>query len=209
MTQAVTLSRLRSPRWLRCAVAGAALGASAALLQGCLPMVAAGVGTAAVVAADRRTTDAQLGDERIQLTAGSRLGDRFGDQQIHVNVTSYNYIVLLTGEAINDQVKTEAERITSEVPSVKGVVNELQVAGPSSLGSRSNDTYITGRVKAAFVASSKFDATAVKVVTEAAVVYLMGTVSQREADDSTEIARGIGGVRKVVRVFQYTGAPAK
>ncbi|HXC38925.1 MAG TPA: BON domain-containing protein [Burkholderiales bacterium] len=180
------------------------LSATAALLQGCLPVVAAGVGTAAVVAADRRQPDTVLGDQRIELTAGNRLGERLRDQ-IHANVTSYNYTALITGEAATEQVKAEAEKIVAGVPSVKNVVNELQVAGASSLASRSNDTYLTGRVKAAYVAAGKFDITAVKVVTEAAVVYLMGSVSQKEAEDATEIARGISGVRKVVRIFEYPG----
>jgi osmotically-inducible protein OsmY len=125
-------------------------------------------------------------------------------------VTSFNQVVLLTGEATSEKLKSEAERIAAAVPQVKSVVNEIQVAGPSSYGSRSNDTFITGKVKAGFVSVDKFSPNDVKVVTEAGVVYLMGLVTRREADDATEAARAVGGVRKVVRVFEYVNAaPAR
>lgn len=178
------------------------VAAPAALLQGCFPVVAAGVGTAAVVASDRRLPDVLLGDERIELTAGSRLNDRFKDQ-LHVNITSMAFTVLLTGEAVTAQIKADAEKAVAEIPQVKSVVNELQVAAPSSFGARSNDTYLTGRVKAAFVGANKFHINAVKVVTEAGVVYLLGLVTKQEGEAATEIARSISGVRKVVRIFDY------
>ncbi len=178
------------------------------LLAGCLEALVVGGATgAAVVANDRRAAEVVLGDERVELTASNRLSQAFGDRA-HINVTSYNYTVLLTGEVPDEKAKQEAERIASQVERVKAVVNELQVAGVSSLASRGNDTYLTGRVKAAFVAAQKFSPNYVKVVTEAGVVYLMGLVSRGEADDATEIARSISGVRKVVRVFEYITAPA-
>ncbi len=178
------------------------------LLTGCFEALVVGGATgAAVVANDRRAAEVVLGDERVELTASTRLSEAFGDRA-HINVTSYNYTVLLTGEVPDDKAKAEAERIVSQVERVKAVVNELQVAGVSSLASRGNDTYLTGRVKAAFVAAQKFSPNYVKVVTEAGVVYLMGLVSRGEADDATEIARSISGVRKVVRVFEYITAPA-
>ena len=184
----------------------AALGASL-LLSGCFPaLVVGGATTGAVVPNDRRPAEVVLGDERVELTAGNRLGQAMGERT-HINITSFNYSVLLTGEVPDEKSRDEAEKITAQVERVKGVVNELQVAGISSLAARGNDTYLTGRVKTAFVSSQKFSATHVKVVTEAGIVYLLGLVSRQEADDATEITRGISGVRKVVRVFEYT-APA-
>ena len=182
---------------------------AAPLLQGCVPLVAAGAGAAAMVAVDRRQPEIVLGDQRIETTATSRIDDRLRDQG-HVNVTSFNHVVLLTGETTSEALKAEAERIAAAVPQVKSVVNEIQVAGSSSFTSRSNDTFITGKVKAGFVSMDKFSPNDVKVVTEAGVVYLMGLVTRKEADDATEAARSVGGVRKVVRVFEYVvAAPAR
>ena len=179
------------------------------LLQGCFPLVAAGAGTAAMVAVDRRQSEVVLGDQRIEVTATSRIAERFKDQ-VHINVTSFNYTVLITGEATTAQVKSDVERIVAEIPQVKSVVNELQIAGPSSFGGRSNDTYLTGKIKAGFVSAGQFSPNDVKVVTEAGVAYLMGLVTRKEADDATEITRTTGGVQKVVRVFEYiTAAPAR
>lgn len=174
----------------------------APLLQGCFPVVAAGVGSAAMVAIDRRQPDVMLGDERIELTASQRISVAVKDQA-HVNVTAFNQTLLLTGEAISAKIKADIDKIVAEIPQVKSVVNELQVAGPSSFSARSNDTYLTGRVKAAFITGNKFSANDVKVVTEDGVVYLLGMVTRKEADDATEVARAIGGVKKVVRVFEY------
>ena len=178
------------------------------MLEGCVEaVILGGAATGAFVAADRRQPEIVAGDERVGLTALSRVGNRFGDK-VHFNVTSYNYNVLLTGEVPDAQTKAEIEKIVMQIAQVKGVVNELQVAGRSTLGARGNDTYLTGRVKAAFVAENKLAANHVKVVTEAGVVYLLGLVTRKEADDATAIARSISGVRKVVRVFEYlTQAP--
>ncbi len=177
----------------------------APLLQGCFPVVAAGVGSAAMVAIDRRQPEIMIGDERIELTASQRISVQVKDQA-HVNVTAYNQTVLLTGEAISARIKADVEKVVAEIPQVKSVVNELQVAGPSSFSARSNDTYLTGRIKAAFLTTNKFAANDVKVVCEDGVVYLLGLVTRKEADDATEIARSISGVKKVVRVFQYIAA---
>jgi osmotically-inducible protein OsmY len=193
--------------WLSRAAAAAALLA-VFMLEGCVEaVILGGAATGAFVAADRRQPEIVAGDERVGLTALSRVRNRFGDK-VHFNVTSYNYNVLLTGEVPDAQTKAEIEKIVMQIAQVKGVVNELQVAGRSTLGARGNDTYLTGRVKAAFVAENKFAANHVKVVTEAGVVYLLGLVTRKEADDATAIARSISGVRKVVRVFEYlTQAP--
>ncbi|OFZ91382.1 MAG: hypothetical protein A2V78_10550 [Betaproteobacteria bacterium RBG_16_64_18] len=187
--------------------AAAAALLSAFLLQGCIEAMVVGGATGAFVAADRRQPEVVAGDERVGLTALARIGNRFGDNT-HVNVTSYNYNVLLTGEVPDAKAKSEIERIVLQIPQAKGAVNELQVAGPATLTSRGNDTYLTGRVKGAFVTENKFQANHVKVVTESGVVYLLGLVTHKEADDATAIARSIGGVKKVVRIFEYlTQAP--
>lgn len=179
------------------------------LLQGCVEaVVVGGIATGVMVAADRRQSEIVAGDERVEITAQSRAGDRFGDK-IHLNATSFNYNVLLTGEVPDAQTKAEIEKIVMQVPQVKGVVNELQVAGLATLSSRGNDSYLTGKVKGSFVTENKFQANNVKVVTESSVVYLMGLVTRKEADDATAIARSIGGVKKVVRVFEYLNAAPK
>jgi len=179
-----------------------ALLLAALLLQGCMEMVLIGAGTAVVAFEDRRTTGAQLEDRGIELRTGNRVDDRYGDRA-HVNVTSYNRYVLLTGEVPDEAARAEIEKSARGVANVLGVTNDLQVAGKSSMGSRSNDTYLTSKVKTRFLDSGKFNAIHVKVVTEAGVVYLVGMVTEKEAEDAVEIARTTGGVRKVVKMFEY------
>jgi osmotically-inducible protein OsmY len=174
----------------------------ALVLQGCMEMVLVGAGAAVFAFEDRRTTGAQLEDRGIELRTGNRVDDRYGDR-VHVNVTSYNRYVLLTGEVHDEAARTEIEKLARGVPNVLGVTNDLQVAGKSSMGSRSNDSYLTSKVKTRFVDSGKFNAVHVKVVTEAGVVYLVGMVTEKEAEDAVEIARTTGGVRKVVKMFEY------
>lgn len=175
---------------------------AAGTLAGCAPLLIGGaaVGTALMVT-DRRTSGAQIDDEAIELRAGARLREALGDRA-HINVTSYNRQVLLTGEVPNDAARQQAEQIASRVENVRGIVNELAAMPPTSLGQRSNDTLITGKVRASFVDASDLQANAFRVVTERGVVYLMGRVTQREADRATQIARGINDVQKVVRVFE-------
>lgn len=181
--------------------------ALAALLSGCAPLVVGGaVAGGTLVAVDRRQPDVMASDERIELQAVSNINDRLKDQA-HINVTSYNKQVLLTGEAKTEALKQEAERIVAGLPEVKGVVNEIQIGAPSELGARSNDTYITSVVKSRMVTAQKFNPVHVKVVTEAGVVYLMGLVTRKEADDATQIARTTSGVKRVVRVFEYLPDP--
>src|SRR3990172_6466350 len=190
---------------------GAAAAALLAMfmLEGCVEaVIVGGAATGAFVAADSRQAEIVAGDERVRLTALSRVRHRFG-AKVHLDVTSYNYNVLLTGEVPDAQAKADIEKIVMRIPQVKGVVNELQVAGLSTLTSRGNDTYLTGRVKGAFVTENKFQANHVKVVTEAAVVYLLGLVTRKEADDATAIARSTSGVKKVVRSFEYLNQAPK
>jgi osmotically-inducible protein OsmY len=179
-----------------------ALLLAALLLQGCMEMALIGAGTAVVAFEDRRTMGAQLEDRGIELRTGNRVDDRYGDRA-HVNVTSYNRYVLLTGEVPDEAARAEIEKLARGVPNVLGVTNDLQVAGKSSMGSRSNDTYLTSKVKTRFLDSGKFNAIHVKVVTEAGVVYLLGMVTEKEAEDAVEIARTTGGVRKVVKMFEF------
>jgi len=175
---------------------------AAALLQGCAPVVMVGAGAAVMSFEDRRTTGAQVDDETIELRAGNRIDDRYGNR-VHVNVTSYNRYVLLTGEVPDEAARGEVEKIARSVTNVLGVSNDLQVAGISSATSRSNDTFLTTNVKTRLLNSDKFNGIHVKVVTEASVVYLLGVVTEQEAADAVELARTTSGVRKVVKMFEY------
>jgi len=153
------------------------------------------------VAIDRRTSGAQLEDEGIELRAGARIRDTLGARS-HINVTSYNRQVLLTGEVPSEADKQQAQQLVSQVENVKAIVNELAVMGNSSIAQRSADTLTTGKVRASFVDDKQLSAPAFRVVTERGTVYLMGRVTQREADRATQIARSISGVQRVVRVFE-------
>ena len=174
----------------------------AVFLQGCIEMAVVGAGTAAISAVDRRTTGVQVDDEGIELRATNRVSERFGDK-VHVNITSYNRSVLVTGEVPNVNTKTEIDKLIQGVPSVRGVTNDLQVASAASLSSRASDATITGKVKARLFDSGKLNPIHVKVITESSVVYLLGIVTETEANDAVEVARTTGGVRKVVKVFDY------
>ncbi len=170
-------------------------------LSGCFPVIMGGAVVGGLVATDRRTTGAQLEDETIELRAASRIRDNLGER-VHVNVNSYNRRVLLTGEVPNVQDKLLVEQVVSRVENVQSVVNELAELGNATLTQRSSDALVTGRVKAGLVDAKELYANAFKVVTERGTTYLMGRVTQREADRATEIARSTSGVQKVVRVFE-------
>ncbi len=177
-------------------------------LQGCVEMAAVGVGAAVMAVEDRRSVGAQTEDKEIDLRGESRVNARFGNK-VHVNVTSFNRNLLLTGEVPDAATKTEIEKIVREIPNVRGVVNEVQIAGVSSYSSRTSDSYLTSKVKARFIDAGKFGISHVKVLTESGAVYLLGLVTHQEADAAVEIARTTGGVQKVVRVFEYIEAPPK
>lgn len=182
------------------------LGLTAALtlpaLQGCFPIVAGGAVGAAAMYADRRTSGAYVEDEGIEWRTRARLRDRFGSG-INVSVTSYNRNVLLTGQVPDEATRAEVGQIAASTDNVQGVINEVEIAGLSSLTSRSNDALITSRVKARFVDDQTFAANHVKVVTESSTVFLMGIVTRREADAATEVARTTSGVERVVRAFEF------
>lgn len=171
-------------------------------LTACVPLVVGGAMVGgAMVASDRRTSGAQLEDQGIELRTASRIRQSLGDRG-HINVTSYNRRVLLTGEVPTEADRALVEQVASQVENVRYVANELAILGNATLTQRSSDVLVAGRVKAGFVDAKDLFANAIKVVTERGVVYLMGRVTQREADRATDVARSTGGVQKVVRVFE-------
>jgi len=172
------------------------------LVHGCAPLIAGGAAaTGVMIAHDRRTVGTMTEDEAIEIRIASTIGERFKDG-VHVNATSYNRITLLTGEVPSADARTEVERIARAVDNVRGIHNEIAVAGVSSYTVRSNDAIITSKVKTRFLDAQKFNPLHVKVVTENSIVYLMGMVKKQEAGDATDIARTTSGVQKVVRVFE-------
>lgn len=190
-----SLNLLRVARML--ALAAAAAGT----LGGCAAVaIGAAAGTALVVV-DRRTAGVQLEDQNIELKSLTRVREVLAERG-HVNVTSYNRMALITGEVPTEADRTAVEQAIARIENVRSTVNDLAVMGPSSLTARSNDAILTSKVKATYVDAKDLQATAVKVVTERGTVYLMGRVTEREASRAVELARGISGVQKVVRVFE-------
>ena len=172
------------------------------MLQGCFPVIAGGVAAGVLAADDRRTLGTQAEDKTIFAKAESRINERFGDRA-HVNVTSFNRRVLLTGEVADVGARAEVERVVGGVENVSAIVNELQVAGISSITARTNDTIITSKVKGNFIDERNMASNAIKVVTEASVVYLLGLVTRAEADLAARVASRTSGVKQVVKVFDY------
>ena len=196
-TNATGWRRLRRPLALF-----ALCGMTAISLQGCIEMA---VGTAVmgtIAATDRRTFGAQTEDKAIAVKGENRIGNMVGSAG-HVNISSFNRKVLITGEVPDEATKTAVEREIADISGVQSIVNDLVVAPPTSFSSRSNDTLLTGKVKASLIDAQDISANSFKVVTERAVVYLMGRVTQREGTRASEVARGVAGVQKVVKVFEY------
>jgi osmotically-inducible protein OsmY len=181
------------------AVLCAALLAS---LQGCVAMVAGSAVMGAVATADRRTLGAQTEDKAIAVKAEFQIPKITGENG-HVNVTSYNRKVLLTGEVKDEAMKAAVEREVRAVSNVESVINELEVAGPASYTSRSSDTLVTAKVKASLVDKKTVSAVSFKVVTERGNVYLMGIVTQREGNIAADVAKGVSGAQRVVKIFEY------
>lgn len=177
-------------------------GALGVTLSACVPMLMGGamVGTV-LVASDRRTSGAQLEDEGIELRSAGRIREALGERA-HVNFTSFNRRVLITGEVPTEADREQVEQIVARVENVQSVVNELGVLGNTTLTQRSSDSLVTGRIKAGLVDAKDLMVNAFKVTTERGTVYLMGRVTQREADRAVEIARTTSGVQKVVKVFE-------
>jgi osmotically-inducible protein OsmY len=185
----------------RMAVLAAAV-TSATLMGACAPLLIGGamVGTALSVT-DRRTSGAQLEDQAIELKAISRVREAAGGEA-NVSVTSYNRTVLLTGEVPSEAARTAAEQAVARIENVRATVNELAVLGTTTLSARSNDAILSSKVKASFVDAKDLQANAFKVVAERGTIYLMGRVTEREANRATERARATSGVVKVVKVFE-------
>ena len=172
------------------------------LATGCAPLLIGGAMVGGVsVATDRRTSATQLEDETIELKAGARIRERLGDR-VHVNVNSYNRVALITGEARNEADQAELERIVTGVENVTKVMNEVAVTLHSSLSNRSNDVVLQGKIKAQLIDARDLLSNAFYVVVERGEAFLMGRVTEREANRATEIARQVGGVKKVVRAFE-------
>jgi len=171
-------------------------------LQGCFPVVAAGVGTGVMMAQDRRTSGAYVEDQAIETKASDRIGQQFKNA-VHVNVTGFNRNVLISGEVPSDAIKTEIGKLVASIENVRNINNELVVSGTSSLTSRSSDSLITSNVKFRFMDDKRFSANHVKVVTENGTVFLLGIVKHAEADAATEVTSTTSGVQRVVRLFEY------
>lgn len=185
-------------RWTRLVLGTAALGA---VLSACAPLMVGGALTGAMVAADRRTSGAQLDDQGIELRAANRLSDTFGGRA-RINATSYNRRLLLTGEVASERDRQLAQDAVKAIDNVQLVYNELGITNSPTFSEKAADTLLTGRVKAGLVDTKKLSANSFKVVSERATVYLMGRVTQREADQATDVARTTKGAQRVVRVFE-------
>ncbi len=171
-------------------------------LSGCVALVVGGVAAGAAASADRRTLGAQADDKSIAVKADLRLPKITGPD-VHINANSFNRQVLLTGEVRDEAMKAAVEREVKAIPGVASVANELEIAGPATYTARANDSLITTKVKASLVDMKTISATSFKVVTERGVVYLMGRVTQREGQVASDVARGVTGVNKVVKIFEY------
>ena len=197
----ISLTRPR-PNLLKATLAALA---ATTLLGACAPLLIGGAMLGgSMVVTDRRSSGTQIDDQGIELKSINRVREAIGDRG-SVSVTSYNRQVLITGEVPAESDKAAVEQAVARIDNVRLIVNELAIASGSSLGTRSNDTLLTSKVKASMVDAKDVQANAYKVVTERGVVYLMGRVTEREAMRATDIARGVSGVRKVVRVFEIVG----
>lgn len=171
-------------------------------LHGCVPAVVAAGGAAVVMVDDRRSTGTYVEDKTIGSKVSSRINEKYSDE-VHVDVIPFNRFVLLVGEAPSQQIKDDIGVIALGVENVRNVQNDISVGPVTSTSTRANDAYLTSKVNANFATAAKFDPVHVKVVTEDSVVYLMGLVSHKEGQDAAEIASTTGGVKKVVKVFEY------
>lgn len=177
--------------------------ATTTLMSGCVPLVLGGaVVGGSLMASDRRSSGTQVDDQAIELKASNRINDLLGRDRGHVSVVSYNRVVLLTGEVPTDADKVNIEQAVAKVDNVRSTVNELQPGFSSSLRSRSNDALITSKVKATLIDAGDVNSNAFKIITERGTVYLMGRVTEQEANRVVDLTRSISGVQKVVRVFE-------
>jgi len=178
------------------------LGITAIGLAGCFPVVATGVVTGALSVSDRRTTGAQAEDQAIEIKAFNRFRERFKSGQISLSVVSFNRIALVTGYVPDEATKAEAARLVSSIENVKNSLNEIVVGLPPSIRTYGSDTILTTRVKASMLEAKDLQAQVIKVYTESSTVFLMGIVTEREANRAADIASRVSGVRRVVRAFE-------
>ena len=186
---------------VRAAAVASATAALLGALQGCVAVVGGAAVGGALMLSDRRSSGAQIEDQSIEMKAGGKIKGAIGERG-HINVTSYNRIVLVTGEVPTDADKTAVVEALRTIENVANVDDELLVGANSTMSTRSSDTYITSKVKGALVDAKDLQSNAIKVVTERGNVYLMGRVTEREADRAAYIARGVSGVLKVIKVFE-------
>jgi len=181
-----------------------AVFAGVTLAQGCAPVVVAGGATAAVAANERRTLGSFVDDESIEIKARKALNDErdFGDD-VHINITSVNGIVLLTGETTTEDKRDRAMALIREIPGIRRIVSEVRVAEPRAFAYTTHDSWITSKVKAEMLGVKDLPSSQIKVVTENSVVYLMGLVTQKEGEAAAEAARTVGGITRVVKLFEY------
>jgi len=173
------------------------------LLSGCFPLIAAtGIGAGVMVAEDRRSAGTQLEDQTIETKASGRIQDKYGDK-VHVSITSFNRWALLTGEVPSEEVRNDLTALVLAVPNVRNVANELNIAGSTSFGSRSNDTILTTKVKSRLLNVKGVSANHVKITTENGVVYMMGLLTHKEAEAATDTTATTSGVQRVVKVLEY------
>lgn len=172
-------------------------------LTACVPIILGGAAAGGIMAVDRRTTGIYLEDQNIEMKASKQIADNIAENDIHFNLVSYNRNLLLTGEAINETTRTKAGDLAKRIDNVRSLTNELIIGPKTELGSRTNDAFLTSKVKAKILAANRFPNNIIKVVTENSVVYLMGVINHKEGDDAADIARNTEGVQKVVKVFEY------
>lgn len=175
------------------------------LLQGCATAIITGAATGVTIAHDRRTTGAVIDDQGVEFKAALAIfNNKDIYEQSHINVTSYNGIILITGETLTEQLKQQVYDLVRVIPKVRTIHNELIIAAPSSLPSRSSDAWITSKVKAKITSDRQIDPFYIKVVTEHGVVYLMGIVNQSESERAVGITSNSEGVQRVVKMFEYS-----
>lgn len=173
----------------------------AATLSGCVALVAGGAATGALVASDRRSSGTYVDDQAIELKAARQVADKLPSS--HVNLTSYNRTVLLSGEAASDAARASAEMIARSQPNVQRVYNYLVVAPVSGITERSNDTWLTSKVRARLLDGKGYPPNAIKVVSERGVVYMLGLVTRAEGEAAARVASETSGVQQVVTLYEY------
>ena len=179
------------------------IAALAPFLQSCIPLIiGAGVGAGVMMAEDRRSSGTVLEDQTIEIKAGNRITEKYGEQ-VNINVTSFNRFVLLSGQAPTDEIKQDVSVLVLEVPNVRNIQNEIAVAGISSKTSRASDALLTSRVKGRLAQNKEVSANNVKVVSENGTVFLMGLVTRAEAETASQTAATTSGAQRVVKVFEY------